>query len=330
MHIKKNGCLIVSLDFELFWGVTDSRTIEKYGPDIIEGRKAIPRLLELFDKYGIHATWGTVGMLFAKDKEELACFLPEVKPDYENTRLSAYKHFETIGKNEDEDMLHYAPSVISEITKHNYQEIGSHTFCHYYCREKGQTYEAFEADTRSAKRIAEEIFNIDIKSFIFPRNLYNPEYLKALKNNNIFAVRGNQNHFAYDENTKLSRLVRLIDTYIPVCGFKSYNREDCCQDGIINLKSSVFLRKQNKLLSFLEPLKIYNIKSLMKVAAKKGKIFHIWWHPHNMGENPDAFLAQVEELLKYYKQLNEKFGFESKNMGEMAEEIIDEENSYAM
>lgn len=330
MNAKKNGCLIVSLDFELFWGVTDSRTIEKYGPDILEGRKTIPRLLKLFDKYGIHATWGTVGMLFAKDKEELAAYSPDVKPEYENARLSAYKHMETIGDNEEEDMLHYAPSVINEIVKYRNQEIGSHTFCHYYCREKGQTYEAFEADTKSAKRIAKEKFDIDIKSFIFPRNLFNSDYLNALKNNNIFAVRGNLNHFAYDENTKLSRIVRLVDTYIPVCGSKSYFREDCCQDGIINLKSSIFLRKQNKMLSFLEPLKLYNIKKLMRLAAKKGKIIHIWWHPHNMGENPDAFLAQVEELLKYYKELNDKFGFESRNMGEMAEEIINEKDSYAM
>ncbi len=330
MNVKKNGCLIVSLDFELFWGVTDSRTIEKYGPDIIEGRKTIPRLLKLFDKYGIHATWGTVGMLFAKDKEELAAYSPDVKPEYENARLSAYKHMETIGDNEEEDMLHYAPSVINEIVKYRHQEIGSHTFCHYYCREKGQTYEAFEADTKSAKRIAKEKFNIDIKSFIFPRNLFNSDYLNALKNNNIFAVRGNLNHFAYDENTKLSRIVRLVDTYIPVCGSKSYFREDCYQDGIVNLKSSIFLRKQNKMLRFLEPLKIYNIKKLMKLAAKKGKIIHIWWHPHNMGENPDAFLDQVEELLEYYKELNGKFGFESRNMGEMAEEIINEKDSYAM
>ncbi len=330
MKRNKNGCLVISLDFELFWGVTDSRTIEKYGPDIIEGRRAIPRLLELFDKYAIHATWGTVGMLFAKDKEELAGFFPDKKPDYDNSRLSAYRHFETIGDNEEKDMLHYAPSVIKEITEHNYQEIGSHTFCHYYCREKGQTCEDFAADTNSAKRIAKDIFNIDIKSFIFPRNLYNSEYLNVLKNNGIFAVRGNHDHFAYDKNTKLSRIFRLADTYIPVCGFKSYPREECYQDGIVNLKSSIFLRKQNKLLGFLEPLKMYNIKKLMKIAAKKGKIIHIWWHPHNMGENPDAFLNQVEEILKCYKELNKKYGFESKNMSEMAEEILNEKDSYAM
>lgn len=330
MKQDKNGCLVVSLDFELFWGVTDSRTIEKYGPDILKGRETIPRLLNLFDKYGIHATWGTVGMLFAKDKEELAEFFPDKKPDYENQRLSAYRHFETIGENEEADMLHYAPSVIKEITKHNYQEVGSHTFSHYYCREKGQTIEDFRDDIKSAGRIAKETFDVDIKSFIFPRNYFNADYLKVLKENNIFAVRGNQNHFAYDKNKMISRLFRLVDMYIPVCGSKSYYKSECLCDGIVDVKASVFFRKYDKRLFFLEPLKMLNVKHLMKIAAKKGKVIHIWWHPHNMGADPDKFLEQIEELLVHFKKLEAKYGFESKSMGELAEECMYEKNCNVM
>ncbi|MBQ7956778.1 MAG: polysaccharide deacetylase family protein [Clostridia bacterium] len=328
--MNKKGCLVLSLDFELFWGVTDSRTIEKYGPDIITGRESIPRLLKLFDKYGLHTTWGTVGMLFAGNKDELAKYIPEIKPNYDNTKLSAYKHFETIGLSEEDDKLHYAQSVIREIISHDHQEIGSHTFSHYYCREKGQTYEAFDADTMAARKIAKDIFGIDIKSFIFPRNYFNAEYLKSLKENNILAVRGNQKHFAYDKNSIISRMFRLIDTYIPVCGSKSYYREECHQDGILNLKASVFFRKYYKKLWFLEPLKMLNIKLLMTIAAKKGKVIHIWWHPHNMGSDPEIFFEQIETLFKHYKKLNAKYGFESKNMGELAEEIINEKDCNVM
>ena len=330
MNKKNKGCLVFSLDFELYWGVTDSRTIEGYGPDIITGRETIPRLLKLFDKYGIHATWGTVGMLFAENKEQLAKYIPEIKPDYENVRLSAYRHFETIGSCESEDNLHYAHSLIKEIIKNKHQEIGSHTFSHYYCREKGQTIEAFADDIKSARRIAKEIFDIDIKSFIFPRNYFNADYLKVLKENNIFAVRGNQNHFAYDKNKMISRLFRLIDMYIPICGGKSYYKHECYQDGIVDVKASVFFRKYDKRLSFLEPLKMLNVKHLMKIAAKKGKVIHIWWHPHNMGANPDKFLEQIEELLIHFKKLQTKYGFESKNMGELAEECMYEKNCNVM
>ena len=57
--------LIVSLDFELFWGMQDGHTLESYQDHVLGGRKAIPQLLKLFAKYGIHATWATVGLMFA-------------------------------------------------------------------------------------------------------------------------------------------------------------------------------------------------------------------------------------------------------------------------
>lgn len=52
----KQATLIVSLDFELFWGMQDSHTLSEYENHVLGGRKAIPRLLKLFQKYGIHAT----------------------------------------------------------------------------------------------------------------------------------------------------------------------------------------------------------------------------------------------------------------------------------
>ena len=49
------GTLIISLDFELFWGMLDVCPLEKYQDHVLGGRKAIPGLLALFQKYGIHA-----------------------------------------------------------------------------------------------------------------------------------------------------------------------------------------------------------------------------------------------------------------------------------
>ena len=65
------GTLLVSLDFELFWGMLDQCALEDYQDNVLGGRTAIPRLLQLFEKYGIHATWATVGFLFAENYQEL-------------------------------------------------------------------------------------------------------------------------------------------------------------------------------------------------------------------------------------------------------------------
>ena len=71
-----SGTLLVSLDFELFWGVQDTHTKESYEKNILGGRKAIPELLKLFEKYNIHATWATVGFLFAENAEYAKKYFP--------------------------------------------------------------------------------------------------------------------------------------------------------------------------------------------------------------------------------------------------------------
>ena len=55
------GTLIVSLDFELFWGMLDVCPLDDYREHVLGGRRAIPELLALFEKYGIHATWAAEG-----------------------------------------------------------------------------------------------------------------------------------------------------------------------------------------------------------------------------------------------------------------------------
>ena len=63
----KNGNLIISLDFELFWGVFDVRSLESYKQELEKVHSIVPRLIELSDKYDIKLTFATVGFLLAKN-----------------------------------------------------------------------------------------------------------------------------------------------------------------------------------------------------------------------------------------------------------------------
>ena len=98
---KKNGVMSISLDTELFWGIHDTQTYESYGQNIYDGRTlAIPRMLEIFKKYHIHATWVIVGTIMAKDKENLMKFLPREQkwPTYDNCIRSSYRLLDDIGQ----------------------------------------------------------------------------------------------------------------------------------------------------------------------------------------------------------------------------------------
>ena len=78
--------------------------------------------------------------------------LPQKKPKYSNPNLSPYQgHFNLVADNESVDPLHFGSSLIEQI-KNEKQEIGSHTFSHYYCLEKGQTKEDFREDLLSGKK----------------------------------------------------------------------------------------------------------------------------------------------------------------------------------
>lgn len=60
----------------------------------------------------------------------------------------------------------------------------------------------------------------------------------------------------------------------------------------------------------------------MSFAAKKGLVYHLWWHPHNFGINQSENFSFLENILKHYKKLNTEFDFESVSMQQLANEII--------
>lgn len=64
----------------------------------------------------------------------------------------------------------------------------------------------------------------------------------------------------------------------------------------------------------------------MTYAAKHGKVFHIWWHPHNFGGNIDENMKILEKIAKHYQKLYQKHGFECRTMKEVREYC--DENRY--
>lgn len=312
-----NGTFLVSLDFELFWGMTDCCTLEAYQANVLGGRKAIPQLLELFQKYGIHATWAAVGFLFAQDYDEVSAFFPErdLLPAYQNPEVLTYTQFDQIGPNEAEAPCFYAPSLIRRISETPGQEIGSHTFCHYYCREAGQTAEQFAADMKAARAIAEK-HGYELTSAVLPRNQCEPQYTQVLRDLGFTAYRGEENDWIHKKVSilPLKRLLRLADVYFPLTGLGGYVPQN--ENGIWNLTGSKMYKPILKPLRFLEGVKIRRIKRQMLHAAQNGLTYHLWWHPHNIGIRTQEHLRQLEEIFRYFTELQAEYGMQSLNMRE--------------
>jgi len=315
--LTSNGSFTISLDFELYWGVRDKRALEDYKNNLDGVWSAIPQILKLFEKYQIHATWATVGFLFFKNKNELKKNLPSVLPNYKNKDLSPYEYFLSFEIDID-NKYHFANELIYLIKNTNGQEIASHTFSHFYTMEEYSQDEAFFQDTLAFRKKT-KIENIDLKSIVFPRNQVAIESLACLKDTGINIYRGNPNHWAYkdgDVNKDFkTKVFRLLDTYINISGHKTSKVIE--EDGIYNIKSSMFLRPYSKKFAILKSLKLRRIKKAMLYAAKSGENFHLWWHPHNFGVNQEKNFKNLIEILEYYKVLEVKYGMKSKNMKEL-------------
>ena len=189
------GVFVISLDFELHWGVRHHQPPDgPYRQNLLGARRAIPRLLELFARYGIAGTWATIGFLFADSAEHRRKFEPALRPCYVDKSLDAYA--EPIGQGEKDDPLHFAPSLIELIRRTPNQEVATHTFSHHFCREAGQTLESFKADLTSAVAIAADR-GIQIRSIVFPRNQVNPDYTQAVLNAGIICYRGPEQGWMY-------------------------------------------------------------------------------------------------------------------------------------
>ncbi len=317
---NSKGTFVISLDFELLWGVWDVTNKKKYGANILGVKEVLPQLINLFAEYNFKATFATVGFLFAKNKEELLSYVPYDKPSYTNNKYNVYKNeILSIGNNETDDPYHFGYSLLQQL-KQSPHEISTHTFCHYYCLEEGQCAREFDADIKAAKKIA-EVNNVTLNSIVFPRNQLNVEYLAVLHNNGINVYRGNPTSWIYKARkftaeVPFIRLCRLLDTYLPVSGYKnSYVIKK--ENGLpVNIPASRFLKPYNKNLAFLERIKLKRIMNEMTKAAIKNEVYHLWWHPHNFGINIAENMANLKVILNHFKVLNKEYGFANNTMQE--------------
>ncbi len=313
------GSFVVSLDFELFWGVRDVVPLAAYRDNLLGERVAVEALLGRFEKREVRATWATVGALFCRTRDELIAAMPERRPSYEDQRLSPYAALGEIGKDESADPFHFAPDLVRKIARTPGQELATHTFSHYYCLEAGQTADEFDADLETAQRLAENFGAL--RSLVFPRNQYNPRYRDVMARRGIRAYRSNPAHWAYAPSStvepRMKRLTRLADAYLPIAGPQTH-RVHRANDGLTDVPASAFLRPWSRRLRRLDRLRVARIKRAMTHAAEHDECFHLWWHPHNFGVNLRENIEVLDAILDHLDVLRRTKHFESLHMGDLA------------
>lgn len=319
----KNNSLVISLDFELLWGIFDKVGI-RYRPEYFSNtRDVIPQMLELFVKHDIQVTWATVGMLFAANEEEWNHYSPSYLPSYRDRKLSAYQWAKDHGIRPE---VHFAPELIQQILDAPGQELGSHSYAHYYTLMRGQSPEQFREDLKASQRIASEKFNTQLESLVFPRNHINELYLEICLEEGYQQVRTNPTNWFWQEtqHEDLSKkFFRSADCFYKVGKPTSFRFKEIKKYP----NEPVLIPASRILRPYLIGNGVFNRKRLNRImgemehAAKNGELYHLWWHPHNFGNDPRASMKELEMLILYFKTLEQEYGFQSRSMKSIGDEF---------
>ncbi len=317
------GALVISLDFELHWGVRDHAGSDgPYRDRLLGTRVAVDALLDLFGEYDVGATWAAVGFLFARNREELEAHRPNPTPAYADPDLDPWD--EPVGADEEDDPLHFAPSLIRRIADAPRQELATHTFSHFYCGADGATPAAFEADLNAAQALACATVGRSLRSIVFPRNQAGPEYVAVLPRAGIQAYRGNPPGPLWNTTAEggaraiARRFGRILDAYLPL-GDDTVAWQSLPEAaGITNVRASRFLRPHDRRLAALEPLRLRRIVGGLEAAARRRRLYHLWWHPHNFGARLDENLRVLRRVLDAFARVRERHGMVSLTMAEAA------------
>lgn len=281
-----SGAVVISLDFELRWGLLDilGRDLGRYRANLEGVREAVPRLLELFRREQVEATWAVVGAVACSGWDEWRARAP-AWPRYADPALAwddDWPRADPAGR------LYFAPELVDAVAKTPGQDLGSHTFSHLYLGEPGVTEGDVRADAAAMAALFRHRWQRAPASFVFPRNQV--AHTAVLQEGGIRAWRENPAPFYWRRNLGPTqplpvRALRLIDGLAPL------GRRAAPQPAH---RASYFVR-----FNLPEPLWRLHLRRIAGEVRRlgPGEALHLWWHPHNLGAAPSAGVGRVAQLV---------------------------------
>lgn len=267
---KKSG-IIISIDFELDWGYTDQDNPLSEN----EISAGLDSLIALLNKHQIKSTWAVVGQLFNNKG------------------------------NEDDNSKRRLRWIKKKLKENNLIEIGSHTYNHIFCQEISN--ELIEKDFSLMKNV-EKINFVDFKSIVFPRNQYNRTNLNLLKKNNYTHYRSVLEKW-YLKTSKHENESKIKRNLIRIFEMLPFNRDAMITSNnkLTSISDSRFFRffPTSLLGKTISKFYLMILKHELRQCLKRGNLYHIWFHPHNIIKKPNG-LKELDSFIKYFNKLKEE------------------------
>lgn len=308
-----NGALVLSFDYELSWGIANDPFCWEYSRDMSVVPDIVEKMLYLLETCNLNATWAVVGGISCENIHELKHLIDTKKFTGVKSPLNSRLFKE---RAQSDPQLFFAPWTIQKIIQSPGQELASHTFTHSYFENPQLQNDAIVADVRAMNKFTKAV-GVPINCLVFPQNLVVSQYIDHNLNKQKLFYRSNPNSFFYrsGHKTPLGRFGKAIRLLNECTG--NLNNEFTWLPGQLSYPASYMLRFN--LPDIASRLTFKAILNRMTIAAKNKMVIHLWCHPHNLKAHPERSFEMLTALTDHFKNLNSRYGFESKNMGDLHE-----------
>lgn len=300
--MRSNGALVISIDYEFALGFADFDLSDEDKERMRGEMDITSRLLELFEHYNIPATWAVTGHLLEHHCAwQKGAPHPEYpRPIHRSEKRDWFLLHPPEGEYDDPlwfDVRRLVPQILRSPVGH---EIASHSYGHIIYGEKGVHEGAVRADIENMKRIHAER-KYPLFSFIFPRN--GEAFHAELASAGIQCYRGVRRMWYRLFPGIIGRALHLVDYFLPTVHTVVPKRGE---GGLINLPDSLMLLGRNGVRRVVVPtLMKWKIRRGIATAAKRGEVFHLWFHPSNFWYDTDTQFEILEDALRFAARLRE-------------------------
>lgn len=310
---------VLSLDTEIAWADAGKLPQAIYKDRFNNYQAIVTRLIDLLDTYQIPSTWAIVGALLLNDMDELDVEEPVYA--WSEPQLPSSALFHTLAY-DNPGWYHY-PQVLDLIQNAKVEhEIGTHTFTHVYADDPATTRSIFVSQLAAVKQDFEK-YNLVATSIIFPRNEIN--YLDVLPPQSITAYRGIELNWYHQIPGQLNRAAHYLDRLLAITP-PTYDVTKFVEDSkLINLPSSQFLLHYDGIRKWIPTYsRVLQAKRGINAAIKKKQLYHLWFHPHNLGSSDKMFDA-LEQILAYVATMRDQNKIKVMTMQQVANSILTHE-----
>lgn len=290
------GVFTISLDTELAWGTSDKGNVERYEEAYRNTPEVIDQLCDLFDEYEIPATWAIVSHLLEDCDGDHSNRTP---PDFE--WVDDWFGELPCATGIDEE-LWYAPWLIDRIREcETEQEIGLHGSTHMQLGADGCSRQHAEEEVGAAVETI-RTHGVEPKSFVFPRN--DIGHVDVLREYGIEVYRGKDARW-YERPSVPDVVKPPLRFADEAARIRPSVVEPVERDGIVELRGSqVFRPSYDGWQYTLGESSISRAKKGLERVARTGGVFHLWFHPFNLGQNISIDINRLERIIMFARKLS--------------------------